>query len=199
MEKDLLSQLLQLISDNKKFPKYQTERRIDIFINYFLKEVLEAKYGKIIDIIIPELPLKKPDSNRSTNLDYFVASNKSDIGYLIELKTDYFSVNHEQIERYLLAQSQGFNKIKIDIECISNTTHRKYREKYQYLTEKLKQISQSIDLIIIYFGPRKCYSEIEKYIGDKFWFIALEDLKLIQIEGIKSIDWDTFKQKLDFN
>ena len=64
-----LDQLLKLLSANRKFPKYQHERRIDLFVNFFLPEILDAEYGTAIDFVVPDFPLKNPASSLTTNVD----------------------------------------------------------------------------------------------------------------------------------
>jgi hypothetical protein len=106
---DPIAEIFSLIQENKKFPSYQTERRIDIFLNLFLEDILSNKIKKkeknvTIEFIAPEYPLKKKDTNQSTNIDYLcVKKIKEEIKevILVELKTDFASFNEEQFEIYV--------------------------------------------------------------------------------------------------
>ena len=77
-------------------PKYQLERRADIFFAIYLEEILKRclEGNPEIDLIIPEFPIRKDETNLSCNIDYLcISKNKL---YFIEFKTDNDSVNDEQ-------------------------------------------------------------------------------------------------------
>ncbi len=93
-----LEQLLKLLSENRSFPKYQHERRIDLFLNFFLREILDAVFGSPIIFVIPEFPLKKESSAHSSNADYFAYSSKHNIAYLCEFKTNPESFENLHLE-----------------------------------------------------------------------------------------------------
>jgi len=141
---DFTNQLLKLISSNKRFPAYQAERRIDIFINFFLEDILKYKLRKDlneieIDDIAPEFPLKKEKGNQSTNMDYLCllrsdgAINKI---LFVELKTDTISFSNAQYQTYLNYKNDKTWKDCIDdLSEISNSKGMPflYRKKYFYL------------------------------------------------------------------
>ncbi len=84
----------------RNLPKYQLERRSDIFFAAYLKEVLEAKFDKIKDQIIPEFPIHKATikpyfngilkckGEDSCNVDFVAFALSKPECYFIELKTD---------------------------------------------------------------------------------------------------------------
>jgi len=104
-----LIDLLNLLAENKKFPAYQAERRIDIFINFFLVDILKHEIGKRqkdfqVAFIAPEFPLKKQGNNQSTNVDYLCVledklGNKKIL--FVELKTDSSSFDEDQLKTYI--------------------------------------------------------------------------------------------------
>ncbi len=97
-------ELFRLLSDNKKFPAYQAERRIDIFINFFLVEILENYYqGSKVSYVAPEFPLKKDKGNQSTNVDYLCVKEENEKKKIlfVELKTDVDSFDAKQCGIYL--------------------------------------------------------------------------------------------------
>jgi hypothetical protein len=64
----------------RKLPKYQLERRLDIFFTIYLKEIVEVFYKEILnekdiklsEVIIPEFPLKKDECSVSINQNVFL-------------------------------------------------------------------------------------------------------------------------------
>ena len=52
-----LEGIFELLLKNKKFPNYQAERRIDIFINYFIERILSKYLEKDVKFICPEFPI----------------------------------------------------------------------------------------------------------------------------------------------
>ena len=110
-QKDFLNRLFELLTDNKKFPSYQAERRIDIFINLFLEEIIRNEYSDSkISFVAPEFPLKTSEISkkgkeyhRSTKVDYLckrTLPESSSTILLIELKTDATSYNPIQHQIY---------------------------------------------------------------------------------------------------
>lgn len=99
-------EIFTLLSENKNFPAYQAERRIDIFLNIFLEDILKL-YDRdaTYKFIAPEFPLRKEPSFQSTKIDYLclkeAKDGKKEI-LLVELKTDSKSFKEEQLEIYKL-------------------------------------------------------------------------------------------------
>ena len=98
MENAFLTAIIDLLKKNKYFPNYHAERRIDIFINFFMKNILTEYLEKEIEFICPEFPLKKENGNLSTKLDYLYKTNDEVI--FVELKTDAKSFDFKQMEYY---------------------------------------------------------------------------------------------------
>ncbi len=67
--------MFDVLVANKRLPKYQFERRVDIFVSVFLADVLTALFGGTYQLVVPELPLKKDDNHQSTNVDYPAAGS----------------------------------------------------------------------------------------------------------------------------
>ena len=92
-----VEKIFDILGDWYKLPKYQLERRIDIFFVLYLPEILKKRYNIDIEYsnIIPEFPIRKNESYSSTNADYVVLyeiNNKVKMIF-IELKTNMTSVN----------------------------------------------------------------------------------------------------------
>ncbi len=161
MEKLLIEEVVNLLRVNKEYPSYQAERRVDIFINHFLKRILYEYDKNIKDLAdpIPEFPLFKkpdPDSKRkfdSTKLDY-LCYNKEEILF-VELKTDGSSLKTTQAEIYFEHIKwekcfKDFTNLVADAE----TKNSKYLPKYKYLESKLQPLSNRTgDVRFLYLSP----------------------------------------------
>ena len=153
-EFSFLDEIFKLISANKDFPNYQAERRIDIFINYFLTRILKEYLGNESEpiYICPEFPIKKEKGNRSTKLDYLCKTENEII--FVELKTDSESFDKEQAEIYLNCNWQ--KRIEGLDNIISAEKRKVYKIKYNRLYEILKKydlIESSKKIRIIYISP----------------------------------------------
>ncbi|MCX6250559.1 MAG: hypothetical protein NTX61_07400 [Bacteroidetes bacterium] len=200
MNNEFLQKLVNLLEYNQKFPKYQSERRVDIFFNLFLPDIIQWHFGKDyhVDIIIPELPIKKDENHQSTNLDYFAICNDQHKGFLIELKTDVNSCSINQFESYLKVQSDGFDKIKTGIRQIYHATNKQYREKYAYLTSLLEpeRTNQDLLLEILYILPaagKKKLAKVTRIQGQPVHFITLESLADLEVNGDFKDEWAVIK------
>lgn len=148
---EILADIFEKLEKWRGFPKYQLERRLDIFISAYLPEILKmsVKELKNVDIneiknnIYPEFPLKKVNNCSSDNADYAIFIEQTKTIYLIELKTDMNSINDTQLNYYLRYCSklnkrnnkQIIENIFYDIIKIENKSD-KY-EKYDYLLNEL--------------------------------------------------------------
>jgi hypothetical protein len=152
MQHNLLTNVFNILIENKKFPNYQAERRIDIFINYFLEKILREYLGKSIEYVCPEFPIKKEGSNLSTKLDYLCKSEDEII--FVELKTDASSLKAEQAEIYL---NCNWAKCKLDLqEIIKSVKNKTHLEKYNTLNAVINKINvsnENPDLRIVYISP----------------------------------------------
>jgi hypothetical protein len=155
----------------RKLPKYQLERRLDIFFTIYLKEIVEVFYKEILnekdiklsEVIIPEFPLKKDGSNNSTNVDYVMFCKKKTKVILIELKcTDVSSVNDKQIEYLKKSKDIGWNNLhneesKKYINIYKQGKYPKsHRIKYKNFFESYKDIlidNHEMELDVIYIQP----------------------------------------------
>ena len=127
---EFLERVFKLLNDNSKLPKYQLERRVDIFINIFLEDILTNYFndGSKVKYICPEFPFKKEGNRQSTNVDYLCSKesegNKEII--FVELKTDKRSFDSSQLEIYL--KNKNWNELFENIRKLGET--KGYREKY---------------------------------------------------------------------
>lgn len=152
MNQSILEGIFNLIIENKTLPNYQAERRIDIFINYFISRIISSYLGNKTEFICPEFPLKKQKNNQSTKIDYLCKSENEII--FVELKTDTSSLKASQANMYLECNwNQCLYNFKIITNSVTNKIHKK---KYKTLTSVIDRLEFSSDkttIRIIYLSP----------------------------------------------
>jgi len=140
----------------RNLPKYQLERRADMFFGLYVKDIVEYHFRsdkiKLSDVVIPEFPIGKniieklkreknphlPEYGptlQSVNVDYVLFGKN--IVYFIELKTDMGSRDEIQDEYLEYVDGENINQFLDHIKEVKNKGN-KYREKYQFLWEQLK-------------------------------------------------------------
>lgn len=123
--------MLELLDKNKLMPYYAAERRIDLFINLFLEEILTAYYGEKVNFVVAEFPLKHALNNQADKLDYLCAFNKTKQPIFVELKTDSISFKCKQAAYYIDRATHWPSCIEGLMAIIGNKKMRfSYREKY---------------------------------------------------------------------
>lgn len=149
-----LNKIIKLLIENKKFPNYQAERRMDIFLNVLLADFLTEYLGEKVDFVCPEFPLrKKGEYNRSTKLDYLCKTENEVI--FVELKTDNKSFSVNQLDIYFEEETWG--KWMDKLYDIQKAT--KDKDKYEHLFKTLKQHELSLNnykdasIRVLYLSP----------------------------------------------
>lgn len=152
MNNTFLESLFKLLTTNKEFPNYQAERRIDIFINYFLAEMLTNYMGKNVEFVCPEFPLKKAGNYQSTKLDYLCKTNDEIV--FVELKTDASSLKKEQADIYLKSSwSQCLIDLKKIYDAVKNKTHKKKYEVLMTTINTIERTEVNTGLKVFYISP----------------------------------------------
>jgi len=85
-EKNDLIGLLDLLDDNRKFPYYAAERRIDLFLSYYINRILSDYFNDEVFFVAPEFPIKHEGSNQADKADLLCAFSSSKQPIIIELK-----------------------------------------------------------------------------------------------------------------
>lgn len=158
----------------RNLPKYQLERRADMFFGLYVKDIVKHFAGsedlEFSDIIIPEFPIrKKPKNNeettrRTVNVDYVIFSidriTKNKIAYFVELKTDMRSRNDVQDNYLNEVNEKDFLHFAEDLMDISSGS--KQPDKYEFLFNCLKQSgvihpshSGKVTIKVVYIQPEK--------------------------------------------
>jgi len=177
---EAVEMMLKNLDHWRHLPKYQLERRADVFFSLFIRQIVEQRVGVLSRLIIPEFPLrhnkKLTDTNHTVNVDYALFSE--DCMYLVELKTDPDSYSWSQ-HRYLM-KAVNVDKFEGIIDgirrVIANTSEVK-KKKYNILVQELAKsgfvsatdlkISKLPEVKTLYVGPRPSDTtlahEIEEY------------------------------------
>lgn len=143
-----VDKIFEHLNDWIKLPKYQLERRVDIFFSIYLSKILDKKLGikrEQIKEILPEFPLRKEmkdgkETCASNNADYavFVEKNGKLKMYLIELKTEMNSISEAQKEYYEIANGKKLSRVLQDIIEIEKNSSQ--WRKYDYSLKKLENL-----------------------------------------------------------
>jgi len=113
---DAVRLLFDLLDQWRHFPAYQLERRADIFFALYLPGIVEHALGVKVDSrVIPEFPIRKQHSRRSTKVDYLALSDDRSAAFLIELKTEMRSRNRRQDAYLADARRRGLGGLLSDV------------------------------------------------------------------------------------
>jgi len=200
--KPFLAALLEHLDDNRQFPKYQYERRIDAFVSFFLRDVLTAK-GIITkgDVQIPEFPIDAEynSSNLSKNVDYFVFDASQSLGCFVELKTDHSSCDFSQLETYARAFGKPWLSLNEDIEQMRKASDKK--QKYRALQDRLSACPECTTMKLVYIAPEESRRSFDNFLADNerpnpslvstaSWsFLSLTEFAGAKIEGCYQDEW----------
>ena len=137
--KERITQLFDNLRRWKQLPKYQAERRLDVFFGLYMEDILKVCRGDLFAeddqlILVPEFPLQKNKTNNEcTNIDYMVFNVTRKSVHAIELKTDTHSVDNDQIEYYRKFKDET----SLDDLYTFATKQRtgRSKEKYRFLAD----------------------------------------------------------------
>ena len=190
MQSAFLPQLLELLSTNRSYPKYQHERRIDLFFNFFLPAILDAALNTRIELVVPEFPLKKSGSRRTTNADYLAFSARDNAVHLCEFKTTPRSFREPQMERYFQAQKAKWPALRADLEEVLGGAANPDKEKYRRLLEKVSEIPRRVNINVLYIAPAAIHRRLDSpAAGRRYEFVTLEELQTLKIATPFRDEW----------
>ena len=192
--------IFELLLENKSLPYYQAERRIDIFVNLFLSEILNYSLKKTgIQYVLPELPLKKEMGHRSTKVDYLCFDSNEKIIYFVELKTDSNSFKGGQLDIYQAYKT--WEQCQSDIKAITKIS--KAKPKFEKLNMKLHSLnlldesSSSYKIKIVYIAPESSSTRKKIISKDKLnnvSYIAFSELSAFN-STLYPAEWQLFYSK----
>jgi len=147
---DPVTAVFDRMDEWRHLPKYQLERRSDLFFSLYLAEVIESSLGVPMRAeVTPEFPVHKatiyPDhrGDDCCNIDYLALSANGAEPVFVELKTDLASRRLRQDDYLLRAQQVGLPALLDGVCNIFRATSRQYRHKWFVLLLHL----ESMDLL----------------------------------------------------
>lgn len=142
---EALQKMLGNLDRWRHFPKYQLERRADLFFSLFLREIVQHSgftgQKQLHRALLPEFPYKNVEERHTTvNFDYVLFSEELDTAYIVELKTDPESSG--DVNNPYLAELEDGDITFTDIISGLVRVARKspHKLKYQRLLEELQEI-----------------------------------------------------------
>jgi hypothetical protein len=150
-----LKMVFKRFDDWVQFPGYSLERRIDIYISFFLKEILSDSFEIDDEKIIPEFPIPTlKNNNLSSHIDFLCISKNAVV--LVEFKTDPNSVYDEaQVKNYRKILSEKWEFLDLHRKKVWEKTAKKYREKYAFLDKRLGKVPSDSEINFVYLVPWK--------------------------------------------
>jgi hypothetical protein len=189
---NFIHSVFELMKSNKRFPYYQAERRIDIFINFFVEDIVQQHtIYKDAVYLVPEFPLKKTDaSDHAAHIDYLLVSEDQKTILLVELKTDDKSYKAGQIDLYFrhthfINWHSEFEKIKMKRFGVKKELLRKT------LQDRLKYDLDSYEVAVVIIKPNHKDKDYRKFVSNKHR-LTLITLKGLNIKTQYQEEWDLF-------
>ena len=181
--KERIDQLFYNLRIWKQLPKYQAERRLDVFFGLYMEDILKECRSNLFEeedqlILVPEFPLQKNKSNNEcTNIDYLVFNVTKKCVHAIELKTDTHSVNDDQIDYYRRFKHE--TSLDDLYTFAMNPRKGRSKDKYEFLAEyiknnDLKDCQTKGD--VIYILPKNEFSNSFKIQENGFDSITFTDI-----------------------
>jgi hypothetical protein len=177
------------LSKWKQLPNYQLERRIDIFISIYLKELIKDSIGESIEeLLIPEFPINKKlfdtnlQKNESYKVDYLTYSKNSNTVYFVELKANMNSRRTKQDQYLEKCLNLSFNEVIEGLKEIFIVTES--WQKYFNLFTNLEDITL-ISLPKDFIKEELRNKHKRKVFANKI-IIENVKMKLLYIQPVKS-------------
>lgn len=193
---DFFYACLAQVVDNKNLPKYQFERVIDFCLGTFLPLIMSAIDGAPVELVTQEFPLKKPQNNQSTNMDYVLfrgSGGTRPTGWIfLELKTDPRSVRVTQndINVRLITDEVTMQSLVEDLETITanSSLGTKYAEHHERLEKFRRDFDKSIELV--YLGSTDPGIALAP---GQYRALTFKDLAFIELSEFND-EWRVFKE-----
>jgi hypothetical protein len=163
-----ISDIRQRLLTWAAFPKYQLERRVDIFLTPFLECFLRDRLRGSVALVAPEFPLlarlkgapAKPGARspgqQTVNVDYLLHVTRKapaeSAWVFLELKTDGGSLKPDQHRAYASARDVGMRELRKQLGGVKKASRKP--GKYSALIRHLDDQGLDTDRIeIVYLTP----------------------------------------------
>ena len=206
MTKQTIDHVFNLLDNWRHLPKYQLERRADIYFAIFLADALKSHFSTEFNSeVIPEFPLRhgtlgtevgNKHPNLSVNVDYVAFTTDNPGVYFVELKTDLNSRRTSQDDYLKRAKHLEFSKLVHGIHSIREKTEQ--TNKYDHLLASLSKLG--VENLrnqpeIVYLQPRydqMSHKEYAHYIYFEEFASLVEGLGELGVRFAKSLrEWAT--------
>lgn len=141
---DAIETMLKNLDDWRHLPKYQLERRADMFFGLFVRKIVsEHLKVDIHPVIIPEFPYRIRTTNHTVNFDYVLFDSDVTKAYVVELKTEPDSASPGNNDYLDDLYNDNFANIISSLKSVMKATDQK--SKYAHLLNKLSLLGISVD------------------------------------------------------
>lgn len=179
-----IASIVTRLTDWSGFPKYQLERRVDIFLTPFLESFVSNELKRPALLVAPEFPLlaglrddgpgasRQKLSGRTVNADYLFHVPGSAPGWLLlELKTDAASFDAEQAALYGIAKQRGMPALVEDLGLVLELTEKRHKQKYEKLRSAIVSLAGGAEepILVAYLAPPALRAQAEKAAVDHFF------------------------------
>jgi len=153
-----------------RLPKYQLERRVDIFLTPYLAALVGARFRAAARLVVPEFPLlaslrpnPKPGKKtlQTVNADYLFSLERDGraAGWvLFELKTDRGSLDPAQLATYECARELGMRALVAQVQEVAASPYAPKR-KYAELVARLPADPQAEKEVWVSYVLPSCRQE----------------------------------------
>lgn len=166
-----MTELMDRLAMWSGFPKYQLERRVDIFLTPFLAPWIGRCLDAEATLVAPEFPIlaslgkeapppygHKDWTAHTVNADYLVHVERrrgARSWLLVELKTDGHSYRDAQHCLYWNALDRPMSKLRADLKLVREHTETRHKPKYDALEHALERFDDRPTEVIelAYLGP----------------------------------------------
>jgi hypothetical protein len=147
-----------VVDDLVKVPKAQVERVVGPILGLFIAQAFSQLLRDEVEMVCPEFPLRKKDSNQSTNLDWLLYARNRDLFVLVELKTTDTTYREDQANIYREIVSpierDGIAHLVADVETIRSASRE--RGKYDNVLSRVRkpEYLQCKKAALVYLAPK---------------------------------------------
>jgi hypothetical protein len=201
-----IEKLMAHIMHLTMIPKVQVERAIGPILGLFLADLLSATWGKRVEMICEEFPLRKAPVNgilkyQSTNIDWLLYNVSDEQLVFLELKTAYTSFDPVQEETYCQLITRidrcGSSFLVEDLKEIKGVSlERKKYEEVLKCFPKNSPYSNCRKAKVVYLAPSAMRDDPRrKLTGSEVEWLSFKDLP-DKINGALAVEWGIIHRNL---
>jgi hypothetical protein len=197
-----IEELMTYILSLRKIPKVRVERVIGPILGFFIAELLSKKWGKQVEMICEEFPLRKLNlTYQSTNIDWLLYNRSDDQLVFLELKTACTSFAPNQKDTYCQLiteiEKRGSSFLFDDLKGI--TPRSREKEKYKEVLKRFPEnspYSNCKKAKVVYLAPAAMVRDAQhKPTDPEIEWLSFTDLPAT-INGRFAEEWEIIRRKL---